>query len=190
MLGILVLLIQAPVLPQMNVALPATPKVAVVATQPATSPAEAPVGTSSSRETNIMFAALTPPALPAPPPALIAPVRPLTAEKPMPRFTRSWLALTAIQHTAATVDAWSTRRGMNTGRAHETNPLLASFAGSNALYPAMQITPAVMDVVGLRFQHSRNHVLRKVWWVPQVASTAVHLWAISNNMRVYQQTAH
>lgn len=101
------------------------------------------------------------------------------------RTNRPWIALTVAQHGAATFDAWSTRRAINAGRI-ETDPLLKPFANSNSLYAAMQVGPTLFDFIGHRMYRSQNSVIRKLWWVPQIASTAGFVYAGTyNTMRTH-----
>jgi hypothetical protein len=86
-------------------------------------------------------------------------------------------------HGAAGFDAWSTRQAVNRG-ARELNPLMAPFANSAAMYPAAQIMPFGVDYLAHRMMRSNNHVIRKLWWVPQTASTVASLAAGIHNMGV------
>ncbi|HEV3218389.1 MAG TPA: hypothetical protein VGZ48_01360 [Candidatus Acidoferrales bacterium] len=94
---------------------------------------------------------------------------------------RKWLILGGIEHGAATYDAWSTRRVIESGTGYETNPLLKPFASSNALYGAVQAAPFLFDYIGLRMLHSEHPWMRKFWWVPQSASTAASLFGGVHN---------
>jgi hypothetical protein len=85
---------------------------------------------------------------------------------------RQWLLLSTAAHSAAGFDAWSTRRNINSGSV-ELNPLLKPFANSNSIYPVMQIGPTMMDLVAWKMMSSNHRVLRKLWWVPQAASSAI-----------------
>ncbi|MBZ5628697.1 MAG: hypothetical protein LAO06_07505 [Acidobacteriia bacterium] len=123
------------------------------------------------------------PANPAPASALIVPIRPVKLSTPSPAGSkRVWLALTIAQHSAATFDAWTTRRNVSSGNYHENNPFLRPFAGNNSLYVVMQITPTVFDLVGQRMRHSNRPWLRRIWWVPQAAQTATHLTLGARNL--------
>jgi hypothetical protein len=97
------------------------------------------------------------------------------------RTNRPWLALSLVQHGAATFDAWSTRRAISQGRL-ETDPLLKPFASSSALYGAMQIGPGLLDIVSHRMYRSQKSWVRKLWWVPQAAATVGFVFAGSSNM--------
>lgn len=117
--------------------------------------------------------------------AMIEPGRALEAPKPVAKpqpDTRGWLLLSATAHTAAGFDAWTTRKNVNAGRV-EMNPLLKSFANSNGLYPVMQAGPALMDFVGWKMLHSDRPLVRKLWWVPQVASSAISFTCGAKNAR-------
>jgi len=54
--------------------------------------------------------------------------------------SRAWLALSLVQSSAATFDAYSTRQAIGHG-AVEGDPLLRPFAHSGALYGAIQVGP-------------------------------------------------
>lgn len=51
---------------------------------------------------------------------------------------RKWLALSIAEHSAATFDAWSTRRSISTGQYEELNPTLRPFARNSSIYAAIQ----------------------------------------------------
>jgi hypothetical protein len=114
--------------------------------------------------------------------APVAPVKP-SLEKESARNKRIWLSLTAVNHGAATFDAWSTRAAVGRG-AQEVNPLLKPFANSNAMYGAVQVVPFGMDYLGRRMMRSNNATIRKLWWVPQTASAICSLTAGIHNMGV------
>jgi hypothetical protein len=98
-------------------------------------------------------------------------------------YPKKWLMLSAVEHGAATFDAWSTRRVIENGSGYEMNPLLRPFASSNALYGAVQVAPLVFDYVGLRMLHSEHPWMRKFWWVPQSASAAASIFGgVHNSM--------
>ena len=109
-----------------------------------------------------------------PPPAFLLPY-----ELP-PTHRRLWLFLSAAEHSAATYDAWSTRRALAAGRI-EADPLMRPFAGSSALYPAMQLVPFGLDYLALRMQRSSGWAHR-LWWVPQSAATVTFLFSGSYNV--------
>src|SRR5262249_1817969 len=99
---------------------------------------------------------------------VITPAKPAKkSELPVLFAPRSWLVMTAVQHSAATFDAWSTRRSISSGRGHELNPLMKPFAGSAAIYGAIQLAPLASDYLGRRLMSSKHPTLRKLWWVPQ-----------------------
>jgi hypothetical protein len=95
-----------------------------------------------------------------------------------------WLTLAIAQHSAATFDAWSTRRVISSGQGLELNPLLQPFAGNASLYAAVQVSPAVLDYLGRRMMKSRQGWARRVWWLPQVLGTTVSLASAVHNLRV------
>lgn len=96
---------------------------------------------------------------------------------------RKWIALVIAQHSAATFDAWTTRRVIERGGV-EQNPLLRPFAASNGLYAAIQVSPVLYDYLGQRLRKSSSPRLRRLWWLPQTVSTAVHLWSGIHNLGV------
>jgi hypothetical protein len=104
-------------------------------------------------------------------------------EKPVPNV-RTWYLLTATSHAAAGFDAWTTRRNVRAGMV-ELNPLLKPFANSDAIYPALQVGPAVTTYVSRKMMTSERPLFRKLWWVPQVASTAVSLTCGIKNLKSY-----
>jgi hypothetical protein len=95
---------------------------------------------------------------------------------------RLWYALAVTGHGAAVFDAWSTRRAISQGYGTEGNPLLRPFSHSGAMYVATQVSPAVMDYVGKRMMVSRHPLMRKMWWVPQLAGSGASLAAGVHNM--------
>jgi hypothetical protein len=100
-------------------------------------------------------------------------------------YPKKWLLLGAVEHGAATFDAWSTRRVIENGTGYEMNPMLRPFANSNALYGAVQVAPLVFDYVGLRMLHSEHPWMRKFWWVPQSASTAASIFGGVHNSMIH-----
>ena len=103
-----------------------------------------------------------------------------------PRQRKVWFGLIAASHGAAGFDAWSTRRALSGGYGTEVDPLLRPFAHSGALYAATQVSPLVMDYLGYRMMNSHHSLVRKLWWVPQVAGTSVSLSAGIHNYRLGQ----
>jgi hypothetical protein len=93
-----------------------------------------------------------------------------------------WRGLTIASHSAATFDAWSTRRAITTTGAQEMNPLLKPFAGNASLYAAIQVGPVLMDYVGRKMMYSRHNWVRRLWWVPQSASFASSLFCGAHNL--------
>lgn len=97
---------------------------------------------------------------------------------------RSWFIMTAVQHSTATFDAWSTRYSITSGRGHELNPLMKPFAGSGAIYGMIQLAPMATDYLGRRLMNSKHPTLRKLWWLPQAAGSAGFMISSINNIRV------
>jgi hypothetical protein len=131
--------------------------------------------------------AANPDPVPIEPVKVMAPRR--EERQPVPVFNKRWVGLTFAQHAAATFDAWSTRRVVASGRGKEDNPLLSAASRSNALYPVIQITPVLCDYFGSRMQRSNNALMRRVWWMPQVVGTGMHLFGGFHNMSVYNSGA-
>jgi hypothetical protein len=100
--------------------------------------------------------------------------RQIQTSEPRKLNTRAWYLLTATSHGAAAFDAWTTRRNISSGMV-ELNPMLKPFANSNAIYPALQVGPTVTTYLSRRMMRSDRSLFRKLWWTPQVASTAISL---------------
>ena len=93
---------------------------------------------------------------------------------------RSWIFLSALEHSSAGFDAWSTRRALSSGRV-EADPLMRPFAGSAAIYGAIQVIPIGLDYVARRFQRSSGWTHR-IWWAPQAIASATFLFSGSYNV--------
>jgi hypothetical protein len=98
-------------------------------------------------------------------------------------YTRQWLVLSLVQHSAAAFDAYSTRQAISRG-AVEDDPMMRPFAHSGAIYAAIQAGPLMLDFVARRMQHSENGFIRKMWWMPQSVSTAGFLFSGVHNLGV------
>lgn len=116
-----------------------------------------------------------------PEPPAVKPVKVYSPEKP--RTSRSWLALTLMQHGAATFDAYTTRQAIGHG-AVEDDPMMRPFAHSGVIYAAIQVGPVLLDYVARRMQHSEYGMVRRMWFVPQTASTASFLISGVHNFGV------
>jgi hypothetical protein len=92
-----------------------------------------------------------------------------------------WLSLMVVEHGAAAVDAWSTRDALRDG-GRELNPVVRPFAHSPTLYPALQVVPAGLDYLALRWMRSDRRLLRRFWWAPQAVSAAVSLSCGMSNL--------
>jgi hypothetical protein len=99
------------------------------------------------------------------------------------RYTRSWLALSLMQHGAATFDAYSTRQAISRG-AKEDDPMMRPFAHSGVIYAAIQAGPVALDFIARRMQHSETGFIRRMWWVPQSMTTATFIFAGVHNLNV------
>jgi hypothetical protein len=116
-----------------------------------------------------------------------APLKSAT-ERPAPtaRQQKLWYTFTAVGHSAAAFDAYSTRRAVSGNFGTESNPLFRPFAHSNAIYAATQVSPAFMDYVGRRMMTSSHPTLRRFWWVPQVAGAGFSFSAGIHNYSLTQ----
>ena len=110
-------------------------------------------------------------------PAVIRPVE-------SPRQRKIWYALMATGHSAAAFDAWSTRRAISGGYGTESDPMLRPFAHSGAMYAATQVSPVIMDFLGHRMMVSNHGLMRRFWWLPQVAGASFSFGAGIHNYRV------
>lgn len=93
-----------------------------------------------------------------------------------------WFSLVVAGHSAASFDAWSTRQGIGSN-VSESNPLLKPFADSSAMYAATQVVPTGMDVLSRYMMRSNNRIVRKLWWLPQTASTVASLASGFHNLQ-------
>jgi len=122
---------------------------------------------------------------PATPGQPFQPVKPaFTRPRETPRQRKMWYALTVAGSSGAAFDAWSTRRAISGGYGQETNPFLKPFANSNALYAATQVSPVVMDFIGKRMMVSDYRLLRRMWWLPQMAGASFSFVAGAHNVGV------
>jgi hypothetical protein len=96
---------------------------------------------------------------------------------------RKWIALSIVQHAAATFDAYSTRDAVSRG-AVEQDPLMKPFANSSAVYAAIQVCPVVLDFAARHMQRSDNNFIRGTWWVPQSVATGLFLFSGVHNIHV------
>ncbi|MGA9884266.1 MAG: hypothetical protein WBQ34_11150 [Candidatus Acidiferrales bacterium] len=96
---------------------------------------------------------------------------------------KAWILLSIADHSAATFDAYTTRAAISRG-AVEADPVIRPFAGSDALYAAIQVAPVALDFIARHMQRSENGLLRRSWWVPQSAATGLFLFAGSHNLTV------
>jgi len=115
--------------------------------------------------------------------------QPFLAVKPVivrpretPRQRKMWYGLAIASHAGAAFDAWSTHRAVAGGYGQEANPFLRPYAGSNAIYAATQVSPAVMDLIGKRMMVSQHSLVRKFWWLPQVAGASVSFASGAHNV--------
>ena len=105
----------------------------------------------------------------------------------------SWRAagLNAAHTTAAFADTYTTQRVFTQPNTYERNPLAVPFQthGSPVAYSSTLAGTYAASFLADRMKHSHNRVLRRIWWLPQAGLTAAHIWAIQNNVRVYNRFA-
>jgi len=118
-------------------------------------------------------------------PVILAPVKRRRPEAAGIGVPKMWFVLGAMEHGSATFDAWSTRRNIVAGTAHEMNPMLQPFANSNAMYAAVQVCPVLFDLLSRHMLHSSRSWERKSWWVPQTASTVTSILSGAHNMAIH-----
>jgi hypothetical protein len=122
---------------------------------------------------------------PNPPAQPFQPIKPVIMRpRETPRQRKLWYALTAAGASGAAFDAWSTRRAISGGFGVESNPFLRPFSHSNALYAATQVSPAFMDFIGKRMMVSEHGLIRKMWWVPQLAGAGFSFGAAAHNVSI------
>jgi hypothetical protein len=114
----------------------------------------------------------------------VAPVIPVEAPKAESSSSKKkvWYGLMAAEHGAAFFDAYSTRQVLSSGSGRELDPLVRPFAHSAVLYPALQVSPVVVDYFSARMMHSNNRFMRKLWWLPQAAGIAGSTFSGINNL--------
>ena len=98
---------------------------------------------------------------------------------------KMWFVLGAVEHGAATFDAWSTRRNIMEGTTHEADPLMRPFANSNAMYAAVQVAPVLFDLLSRQMMRNSHSWVRKSWWVPQSASTVASILSGAHNVAIH-----
>jgi hypothetical protein len=101
-----------------------------------------------------------------------------------PAQRKLWYALSITGSGLAAADAWSTRRAITQGYGVEGNPMLRPFSHSSVLYGATQVSPLVMDFIGKRMMVSQHRILRKAWWLPQLAGSGMSTFAVVHNVRL------
>jgi hypothetical protein len=124
------------------------------------------------------------------PPGGGEPVMLVTQKKKRPEAAgigvpKMWFVLGAMEHGAATFDAWSTRRNIMSGTMHETDPIMRPFANSNAMYAAVQVAPVLLDLLSKQMLRNSHSWVRKSWWVPQSASTVASILSGAHNVAIH-----
>ena len=100
-----------------------------------------------------------------------------------PRLSKSWLALSLVQHAAAGLDAYSTRQAIGHG-AVEDDPMMRPFAHSPAIYVATQVGPVIFDLLARHMQRSEYPMVRRLWWMPQSMSAGLSIFSGVHNLSV------
>jgi hypothetical protein len=108
--------------------------------------------------------------------------RPEAAGASVPKM---WFVLGAVEHGAATFDAWSTRRNIMEGTIHEADPIMRPFANSNAMYAAVQVAPVLFDLLSKQMLRNSHSWVRKSWWVPQSASAVASILSGAHNVAIH-----
>jgi hypothetical protein len=125
--------------------------------------------------------------LPSLEPAFSGPVKPAARGSfETPRQRKIWWTLVAAGHSAAVLDAYTTRRAISGNYGTEGDPLMRPFSHSNAIYAATQASPAILDFVGRRMMTSRHESLRRLWWLPQTVGVSSSILAAVHNYRLVQ----
>jgi hypothetical protein len=101
------------------------------------------------------------------------------------RVPKMWFVLGAVEHGAATFDAWSTRRNIMEGTMHEADPMMKPFANSSAMYAAVQVAPVLFDLLSKQMLRNSHSWVRKSWWVPQSASTVASILSGAHNVAIH-----
>ena len=96
---------------------------------------------------------------------------------------KNWLALSLIEHGAASFDAYSTRDAISKG-AVEDDPLMRPFAHSPAIYAAIHVGPVMLDILSRHMQRSEHLYLRQTWWIPQSVATFGFIFSGVHNINV------
>lgn len=120
--------------------------------------------------------------------AFEAPIKPViqTPRRETVANRRLWYGLLAASHSAAVLDAYSTRRVISGNFGTERNPLMRPFANSNSLYVALQASPLLMDFLGRKMMTSEHSWARRMWWLPQSVGTAASILSGVHNLRISQ----
>ncbi len=95
-----------------------------------------------------------------------------------------WYGLIVAGHAGAALDAWSTRRALSGHYGTEGDPIMRPFAHSNSLYLVTQVSPTVLDFIGRRAMSNSHPWVRRLWWVPQAAGTAISFGAGAHNISI------
>jgi hypothetical protein len=96
---------------------------------------------------------------------------------------KCWIALSLLQHGAASFDAYSTRDAISKG-AVEDDIFMRPFAHSPAIYAAIQVGPVMLDILARHMQHSEYIYLRRTWWIPQSVATFGFIFSGFHNLNV------
>jgi hypothetical protein len=118
-------------------------------------------------------------------PGIKTQVKPAATESyETPKQRKTWYGLMVLAHGTAAFDAWTTRRAVSGGFGVEGDPMQRPFANSGAIYATTQVTPLLMDLLAHQMLRSSHPMIRKAWWVPQIASASASLSAGIHNYSI------
>jgi hypothetical protein len=170
------------------------PSMATYSAAPSVSTANSSASATSEREPAAVRTAFNAANDPAKDPQTLSTIHiPEENSKPFQRIGveaipsyRKWLALSIAQSSAASFDAYATRRAISNG-AYEADPMMRPFANSSGIYAAIQVAPLVLDYTSKRMQHSESPFVRHTWWLPQAVGTGLYLVSGVHDMQVASQ---
>ena len=94
---------------------------------------------------------------------------------------RPFWAIVALTAGSAVLDGESTMRGLETGRYREVNPLLGARPNRVRFYATAGATDGALGLLAWHLKHTGHE---KMWKVPLMGATSVHLGGTINNMRL------
>ena len=93
---------------------------------------------------------------------------------------RPFWMLVAFTAGSAVMDGETTMRGLGTGRTHEINPLLGPHPSRARFYATTGATDTALALLSWQFKRSGHD---KLWKLPLLGATTVHLGGAMNNLR-------